>query len=153
MISERERKSLSSRKFNNNNIEILREFLQNGNLPDWSEESKAKYRENYKSFIIGDRNAIIYQPLHLEVIEDDNKENILNELYNDKDTGLGAGITSFYNLVRSRYLNFSRQNIVDFLQKQTAYQLTKREVKPVNRPIVAKYPNNRWAVDLIDMKN
>ena len=89
----------------------------------------------------------------MEVIEDDNKENILNELYNDKDTGLGASITSLYNLVRSRYLHFSRQNINDFLKKQTAYQLTRKENKPVNRPIVAKYPNNRWAIDLIDMKN
>ena len=89
----------------------------------------------------------------MEVIEDENKENILNELYNDKDTGLGASITSLYNLIRSRYLNFSRQNINDFLKKQTAYQLTRKENKPINRPIVAKYPNNRWAIDLIDMKN
>ena len=68
---------LSSREFNNKAIEILREFLQTKTLPNWKEESKIKYRENYKHFILGENNKIFYEPLHLEVIEDENKENIM----------------------------------------------------------------------------
>ena len=54
--------------------------------------------------------------------------------------------------MRFKYLNISRQQTSDFLRKQTGYQLTKRERPTVNRPIVANYPNERWAIDLIDIK-
>ena len=54
--------------------------------------------------------------------------------------------------VRFKYLNISRQQATDFLRKQTGYQLIKKERPIVNKPIVGNYPNERWAIDLIDIK-
>ena len=39
-----------------------------------------------------------------------------------------------------------------FIKNQDSYQLTKKSPNIINRPIVARYPNHRWAADLIKMK-
>ena len=39
----------------------------------------------------------------------------------------------------------------EFLKNQSVYQMNKQEPRPINKPIIGKYPNHRWAIDLIDM--
>ena len=153
MITKTERKSLSARDFSDDNIEILKKYFQSNVIPP---EVKSRYRkkfvENYENFIL-EGNDIYYKPLHLKVVPESQKEMVLKKIYQNPDEGLGLGIASFYDFVKSKYLNFTRKYVGDFLKQQTPYQLTTSQRKPVNRPIVAKYPNNRWAIDLIDMSS
>ena len=72
------RNSLSMRKFNKENIDILKTFLSTGELPTkWSEQQKSDYKPNYDGFTLGDGEKFIFIPLHLEIIPDYEKENVL----------------------------------------------------------------------------
>ena len=73
-------------------------------------------------------------------------------MYDDLKIGTGAGIKSFYSKVMNKYLGISREDIRKFLEKQSPYQLTKQEPKIVNKPIITRYPNERWQADLIDVE-
>jgi hypothetical protein len=132
-------------------LDIVREYVKSGKIPtDYTEKKKERFIEHYKDFkLIG--NDLIYTPLNLRVILDQDREALLQEIYNDPLTGIGLGIQSFYNKVNANYLNVRRKDVQEFLTRQTVYQLNKPEQKPINKPIVGKYPNNRWAIDLIDM--
>ena len=134
-------------------METIKKYLQSNVIPP---EVKSRYRkkfvENYENFIL-EGNDIYYKPLHLKVVPESQKEMVLKKIYQNPDEGLGLGIASFYDFVKSKYLNFTRKYVGDFLKQQTPYQLTTSQRKPVNRPIVAKYPNNRWAIDLIDLSS
>ena len=76
----------------------------------------------------------------------------LNEIYNDPNLGLGLGIVSFYNIVKNKYIGIIRDDVEKFLKNQTVYQITKEPRKGINKPIITTYPNERWAIDLVDMK-
>lgn len=54
-------------------------------------------------------------------------------------------------MVSSRYLNIKRKHIVDFLNKQPTFQMTRDKRKHVNKPYLSKYPNQIWSVDLVDL--
>ena len=73
-------------------------------------------------------------------------------MYDDLKIGTGAGIKSFHRKVMNKYLGISREDIRKFLEKQSPYQLTKQEPKIVNKPIITRYPNERWQADLIDVE-
>ena len=90
-------------------------------------------------------------PLNLEVVRKSDKDNLLKTLYDDVKIGAGSGIQSFYNKITSKYIGISRKEIKEFLETQEPYQLSKSKPYAINQPIVALYPNHRWAVDLIDM--
>ena len=143
-------------KYNNYNfkddyIEIVKQYLLNKKLPDnFSDAQKTHLKIQYKDFTINNNN-IVFKPLNLIVVKESDKQNILKELYDDPTIGLGSGVKSFYNKVRDRYLGIKRDDIITFLNSQEAYQLTKKEKPVINRPIIGKYPNHRWAIDLIDM--
>ena len=68
------------------------------------------------------------------------------------DMGRRAGIRNLYNKINQKYLNITREDIKQFIIKQGSYQLTKEQEQVINKPIIGKYPNQRWAVDLIDME-
>jgi IS30 family transposase len=72
-------------------------------------------------------------------------------LYNDPNQGMGLGIQSMYNKLAEQYLNIKRKDVSAFIKQQSVYQITKQEPLPINKPIIGHHPNERWAVDLIDM--
>ena len=76
----------------------------------------------------------------------------LIEIYDDPNIGLGLGIVSFYNIVKDKYIGIKRDDIEHFLKNQTVYQITKEPKKGINKPIITTYPNERWAIDLVDME-
>ena len=51
-----------------------------------------------------------------------------------------------------KYLNITRDEVSEFIKGKTTYQLTKKEPPKINKPIIAYYPNERWAIDLVDVK-
>jgi transposase InsO family protein len=133
------------------NLKIVKEYLSNGHIPpEFHEKKVERFIDHYKDFILKGNN-IIYTPLNLLVVPDDKREDILKEIYNDPNQGIGLGIQSFYNKINSKYLNIRRKDVKDFLVNQSIYQINKPEPRPVNKPIVAKYPNHRLAIDLVDM--
>lgn len=149
---------LTYKKFNNYNytdeyIDIVKEYLTSGELPaSFSNYQRTHFKLQYRNFIL--RNGkVVYEPLNLIIVPESEKGNILKDLYNDFNIGVGVGIKSFYDKVNSRYLGIKRVDVSEFLKGQQYYQLTKPQPKAVNRPIIGEYPNHRWAIDLIDMKD
>ena len=144
-------RKLNNFDYSEKNMPIIYNYIQHKKLPeDFSDYKKKRYKTMFKDFVI-EGDDLIYKPLNLKVIRDEDIEHTLHDLYNDPNQGIGLGIQTFYDKVNSQYLNITRQEVDDFIKKQSVYQITKPELRPVNKPIVGKYPNNRWAIDLIDM--
>jgi hypothetical protein len=155
------KKNVLFQKLNNlhwydENIELIKQYITTKQFPPtFSEFKRRKWAENYKNFSVVD-DYLQYDDaendLSLTVIPNSEVESTLHDMYTNPDEGYGLGIQSFYEKIRFKYLNISRQQAIDFLKKQTAYQLTKKERPIVNKPIVGNYPNERWAIDLVDIK-
>jgi transposase InsO family protein len=81
-----------------------------------------------------------------------NKQAQIQNIYNNISRGLGQGLASFYHQVASTHLNITKQETDTFLRKQGDYMITRIPRRPrVNKPIEASVPNERWAIDLLDM--
>jgi hypothetical protein len=46
------------------------------------------------------------------------RQEILKGVYEDITTGVGQGITEFYERIRAKYLNIRRKDVGDFLKGQ-----------------------------------
>ena len=142
---------LNNYNYKDDYLNIIKKFLRTKRFPDdFSDYEKMHTRIQYKDFEVRG-NDLYYKPLNLKAVPESEKLNVLKELYDDPATGIGAGIRSFYNKVADKYIGIKRKDIEEFLKNQQYYQLTKGIKNVVNRPIIAKYPNHRWAVDLVDM--
>jgi len=87
------------------------------------------------------------------VVSHPNERNIIMErIYNDNTRGLGTGLSAFYNQVLLSHLNIQKRYTDEFLRSKGNYQIAKTPVRKVVRPITAKVPNERWAMDLIDIR-
>ena len=75
----------------------------------------------------------------------------MKEVFNDDRTGVGSGVVQFYHNICRKYLNIQRKDIADFLMRQKNYQMSRNTRHHINKPILASSPNERWAIDLIDM--
>ena len=145
-------RTLNNYDYSDQNIEIVKQYLQSNILPSsFSYYKKRRYKLMYKKDFVVENGELIYKPLNLQVIHDKDKEDVLKKLYDDPDQGIGLGIQSFYDKINSQFLNIKRNDVDDFLTSKSLYQIVKPEAKPINKPIVGKYPNHRWAIDLIDM--
>jgi hypothetical protein len=94
---------------------------------------------------------LIYTPLNLTVVPDDERNNILKKIYEDITTGVGQGISLFYKRVRDSYLNIRRSDVSAFLKSQKVYQITKSQNHIINKPIMSSSPNERWGLDCINL--
>ena len=147
---------LNNYDYSRANLDDVIDFLKNGNVPDGlTPLQKSTFLKRYGSgeFVLKGRGGktIVYTPLALELVCTDDVEKTLAALYKDPKIGTGSGIKSFYGKVIEKYAGINRTQVAAFLQKQTPYQLTKAPPRPVNKPIIADYPNHRWEADLIDM--
>ena len=61
----------------------------------------------------------------MELVSEEDQTNKLKEIYDNPNIGLGLGITSFYKLVKDKYIGITRDDVEKFLKSQTNYQLTK----------------------------
>lgn len=130
--------------------EVL-EYKTNGTIPDHI-KGKKRYQEKWKPFYVKD-NHLIYRPLELIVIIDPEEKNeVMQKIYDNDRTGVGSGIVQFYHTVRRKYLNIFRVDVAEFLKRQKNYQLSRNTRHLINKPILASRPNERWAIDLVDMQ-
>ena len=155
-MDERDLVKLNNYDFSRANIDNIRRYLETGKEPD------TDYKHFYKRKVFKDRfnadtwefdgNYLIYKPTGMTVIANEDIEQYLNDLYKDPQIGIGKGIQSLYDLVVDNgIIGISKARIKEFLLKQASYQFTAKEKKLVNKPIIARYPNERWSADLIDM--
>lgn len=108
-------------------------------------------------------NRLFYRPvvhppqvpsyrLNLEIVYPARKQEKLREIYDDDRRGLGIGLDLFYYQVCSKYLGIKRNEVRSFLKRQGDYQLTRHNEKVINKPVLAKSPNERWEIDTIFFK-
>jgi hypothetical protein len=144
-------RKLNNYDFSPENIDIMIDYLENGIIPDnFTEEKEIRFKAMCEDFAVRG-NDLYYEPLNLKVIRDQDKRETMLNLYNDPNQGMGLGIQSMYNKLAEQYLNIKRKDVSAFIKQQSVYQITKPEPMPVNKPIIGHQPNERWAVDLIDM--
>ena len=142
---------LNNYQYNQQVIDDVLEFKTTGNVPNHI-KPKTRFIEKWTPFYIKD-NYLIYRPLELKVIIDpDEKKEVLKTLYDNDRFGVGSGISQFYHIVCSKYLNIKRREVGDFLKRQKNYQLSRNTNHIINKPILATAPNERWCIDLIDMQ-
>jgi hypothetical protein len=145
-------RKLNTLDFSDENLAIIIDYLNNHRLPStFAAYKKKRYEDLYKKDFKVDDGHLIYIPLNLKVIPKSEINKTLTDLYNDPNQGIGLGIQSMYNKINSQFLNIRREDVKEFLTNQSIYQINKQEPRPINKPIIGKYPNHRWAIDLIDM--
>jgi hypothetical protein len=107
----------------------------------------------YTYFTLKD-DQLVYTNKHLHlsliVVEDDEQRlNISNELFHNDTNAYGKGINNLYKYVTTNTLTL--HDIKDFVATKNDYQLTEPITKRTNKPIISKYPNELWSIDLIDL--
>jgi transposase InsO family protein len=135
-------------------VEEVKQFLLNSRFPNGLTNSqKWKFSNRWKWFE-WKSNHLYYKPLNLEVITDfQEKEDKMRELFNDLSTSLGHGKRLFYYEVVNKYLNITRDEVANFLDKQKLYQVTRPSFHKTNKPIIVTKKNERWSIDLIDISH
>ena len=136
--------------YNQQVIDDVLEFKTTGKVPEHI-KPKSRFVRKWTPFYIAN-NHFIYRPNNLTVIIDPNeKQEAMKRLFDDERTGVGSGIAQFYHIVCSKYLNIKAKEVADFLKRQKVYQMSRNTKHKINKPILASVPNERWAIDLVDM--
>jgi transposase InsO family protein len=142
---------LNNYPYNQQVVDDVLEFKTTGVVPEHI-KTKSRFIKKWTPLYVAD-NHLIYRPDNLKVIIDpEEKEEILKKLYENDRTGVGSGIVQFYHMVTRKYLNIRRKDVADFLKRQKNYQITRNTQHKINKPILATRPNERWAIDLIELE-
>lgn len=143
---------LNNLKFDNKTIDTVIKYLQTDELPKGlNERQTKKFIEHYSMNWIVENKDLIFEPLDLIAVCEDDIEEVLTELYKDLVKSLGKGIQSFYDTVKNEVVGITRKDVEAFLKKQEDYQLSFVKQKKVQKPIYANFPNEKWSMDLVDL--
>ena len=150
---------LNNYNYDDQYVNMIRNYLRSRGTPNlvfpagFTDYQKLHTSVQYRDFELRGNDDIYYRPLDLLVIPESEKEQVMQDLFDDFDVSAGVGIRTFYDKIIQRYLGIKRKDVEEFLPRQTNYQLRRRPraVRAVNRPIIGAYPNHRWAIDLIDV--
>ena len=144
--------TLNNYDWSNEQIEIIKNYITTKILPQFKTNAlRARFIEKYKDFIL-ENNKLIYEPLHLEVIPNDKREETLKKFYDDFKA-IGSGKVIFYKKIASNYLNINRKYCSEFLSKQPYFQINTGTKNVVNKPILASSCGERLAIDLVSVEN
>jgi hypothetical protein len=126
-------------------------YLKTRRLPSHLKTTQ-NFMKRAREFSLNKDGELVLTKSGQIVVKSKDREKVMKELYHDIKLGSAKGILSFYKLVSSKYINIRRSDCEDFLKKQTFYQLQRPLTHIVNKPIVATYPNQLYAIDLIDVE-
>ena len=145
---------LNNYDYSEESLKNIKEYLKTRSIPSnlITNYKINLFKKRFDEFELLD-NKLFYKPLNLEVIEtEQDKEKVLNELYNDIKIGTGSSVRTFYYKILQKYLNIKRDDIENFIKDQPFYQITTHQKqKSINKPNISKYPNYKWSCDLIDL--
>ena len=119
---------------------------------------RERYIEKFggrSGFVVQNATLFYKKPglqINLEVVYPDQRQQKIQSIYDDITRGLGVGLGQFFQQVSLKYLNIKKEDTDTFLRKQGDYKVTRTPKKSINAPIIAKVPNERWGIDLIDMR-
>jgi len=145
--------TLNNYDYSDTHLDAVKEYLKTGDIPaDFTPQQRRVFIRRYDSerFKV-DNDKLIFTPLRLECVPESKKETILKEMYDDIAVSPGLGIVGFYNKITQLYLGIKRNDVRDFLGRQETYQITKSKRPSINKTIIAKHPNQRWQIDLLDV--
>ena len=137
---------LNNYDFSTENVNKIKMWITNNRPRIYNKH----FRDMWSDFIV-ENGKLIYKPAHLIVVEPELKQQVLEEVYN-KLTSSGQGISKFYHTICLNYVGIRREDVEEFLIHQQSYQLSHPFKHHINKPILSYFPNERWAIDLIDMQ-
>jgi hypothetical protein len=134
-------------------INMVKEYLRTRILPESLNNSgkKKQFLAKWENDFKIDNDKLVYTPLNLIVVPDDDKNQVLLKIYKDLTQGVGEGISNFYNGIREKYLNIRRKDVTNFFKSQKVYQITRPQNHKIDKPILATFSNERWGIDCINM--
>jgi len=138
-------KRLQQLNFTTNNIKNVIEMMRNKTM-------SSKDLKKYDGFIVSNNN-LIYKPLGLRVIPKDDqvlKNDILEQIYKFPES-LGKGINQLHQYVLQNYLGIIKNDVIEFLQNQSEYQIGRSKPRIINKGIQTSKPFQYWAIDLVDL--
>ena len=116
-----------------------------------TERKRNAFKAKYQFFELSKNGQnLMYTPTNLQVVSKISRKMILTKEYKNS---FGSGSRNFYRTIREKYLNIKRSDVQEFMKAQTVNQLTDGFKHRTNKPIVAKYPNEIWCIDLIEINN
>jgi hypothetical protein len=125
------------------------QYKRNEEIPDWIQD-KTKFRKQFNDERLTRKMDKLYFD-GVEIVRKADIDGILTKFYKKAENSIGVGIVAFYKKVRQEYLNIKRSEVAEFLQKQQTYQMTRSSSHRINKPITSDYPNQLWAVDLVEL--
>lgn len=76
----------------------------------------------------------------------------MKQKYNDNRV-IGKGVRHYHKYIIGKHVNIKRQDVENFIKTDELYQMTRPKVHRINKPIIAKYPNQVSGIDLIHANN
>ena len=134
-------------------IIAVKKYKRTGEFPALADtdRKRAAFKAKYQFFELSKNGQnLMYTPTNLQVVSKISRKMILTKEYKNS---FGSGSRNFYKTIREKYLNIKRSDVQEFMKAQTANQLTDGFKHRTNKPIVAKYPNEIWCIDLIEINN
>ena len=147
---------LQNYRWTKKTIQDLKDFIKDPQeLPNEIKNAKDydDYKEKYRGFVVENGDKLVYKPLGLEVIAEDDTNLItstLEKMYK-KGISLGKGQNQFHNMILRHYLGIRRKDVIAFLKTKPEYQLRQTKQKTINKGIQASRPFLWWSIDLIDL--
>jgi hypothetical protein len=132
-------------------IIAVKKFLRNGTFPVSADtpEKQTKFRKKYEHFELNGQHLVYkFSLANLQVVP---RIYVQTTLKNEYKKSFGAGARNFYKTIREKYLNIKRSDVTEFMKTQKIKDLTDIMKHRTNKPILAKYPNEIWCCDLIEM--
>jgi len=131
-------------------VEEVAHSIITGDAPEG--QGRAKWKAKWAGFVVA-AGRLRYRKdnVDLEVVPTDQVQNVLTREYQNPAMGVGDGQRMFYEKLCAKYIGIKRAVAAAFLKKQPTYQETRPLNHVLNKPIYASNPNERWAIDLMDM--
>ena len=87
--------------------EVVNKDLENrtsGKIPDYVKDTR-RYQDKWKPFYVSQDGQLMYRPNKLKLLIDpEEKEKVLKEMFNNDRYGVGAGVSAFSRFLCRKYL-------------------------------------------------
>ena len=125
---------LNNLGFNDETISNVKRFIRTKEIPATERNNSSRFIAKFRGFYL-DSDKLLYKPpttrVHrpsylpaeaekeettpLEVVPDEDREKVMEDLYEDFASGVGVGIVAFYHKITQKYINITRVQVAEFL--------------------------------------